>query len=394
MQEQTDNQNQGDSPLPPPVPISIPQLVFSCACGTKLKVPISLLGKQVKCPACSKTVIARPSPEIAAMIEQAESGEESLTPMARRVQAEMDRINSRTNSLGKNIVTFLITMAVFILVFAAFGFFKSGKDGSFSILNVVILMAALMFHEVGHLIAMKIFGYKDVRMFFIPMLGAAVSGSETTPDSTHKAVVSLCGPVPGILLGTALGISHFVAPHPFLRDACSMLLLLNIFNLLPFHPLDGGRFFDDILLSRSPVTELWFKAITTSLLLVIALLINAWLLAAFAVLVLISLRSGYATSLLASDVRNELPAGGSYTLKTIPPAELNMIVDLLQVRLHPAQFVPSVMAPIAMRVWNRVCDRPATVTAIVLLLMAYAAFLALGLIFGIVWAILVIKKKI
>jgi len=48
---------------------------------------------------------------------------------------------------------------------------------------------------------MKLFGYRDVQMFFIPMLGAAVSGVESNPSSVRKAIVSLLGPLPGIIIG-------------------------------------------------------------------------------------------------------------------------------------------------------------------------------------------------
>lgn len=40
-----------------------------------------------------------------------------------------------------------------------------------------ILLPVLLFHEAGHYLAMKIFGYRNLKMFFIPLFGAAVTGA-------------------------------------------------------------------------------------------------------------------------------------------------------------------------------------------------------------------------
>src|SRR5258706_5980780 len=41
---------------------------------------------------------------------------------------------------------------------------------------LLVLVGVLLFHELGHYLGMRAFGYGDVRMFFIPFFGAAVSG--------------------------------------------------------------------------------------------------------------------------------------------------------------------------------------------------------------------------
>jgi hypothetical protein len=45
---------------------------------------------------------------------------------------------------------------------------------------------------------MRIFHYRDVRMFFIPFFGAAVSGRHYNIAGWKKAVVSMMGPVPAL----------------------------------------------------------------------------------------------------------------------------------------------------------------------------------------------------
>src|SRR5215475_12594763 len=72
-----------------------------------------------------------------------------------------------------------------------------------------ILIGVLLFHELGHFAAMKAFGYTDLKIFFIPFFGAAVSGHASGIAPWKRAVVALAGPVPGIVvavLGVWLGV--------------------------------------------------------------------------------------------------------------------------------------------------------------------------------------------
>jgi hypothetical protein len=82
--------------------------------------------------------------------------------------------------------------------------------------------------------------------------GAAVSGNETAPNAVKEALVLFLGPVPGILLGIGAGFAYLHTGHPLLKTAMEVCLFLNLFNLLPFHPL----------LSNHPRLGTAFKALT------------------------------------------------------------------------------------------------------------------------------------
>src|SRR5262249_49106418 len=56
-----------------------------------------------------------------------------------------------------------------------------------------LLLPVLLFHECGHYVAMRAFGYRNLRMFFIPFLGAAVAGKNFNVAGWKKAVVALAG---------------------------------------------------------------------------------------------------------------------------------------------------------------------------------------------------------
>src|SRR5262245_10303645 len=92
-----------------------------------------------------------------------------------------------------------------LLFIALFSFFVlSQLDGLKSLPRIATLVGVLLFHEGGHWAAMRVFGYRDVRVFFIPFLGAATSGRARGVAGWKEAVVSLMGPVPGIIAGAVV----------------------------------------------------------------------------------------------------------------------------------------------------------------------------------------------
>src|SRR5690242_1195139 len=66
---------------------------------------------------------------------------------------------------------------------------------------IILITAIVLIHELGHFFAMKVFRYKDLGIFFIPLLGAYVSGTKREVSQRESAIILLAGPLPGILLG-------------------------------------------------------------------------------------------------------------------------------------------------------------------------------------------------
>lgn len=116
--------------------------------------------------------------------------------------------------------------------------------------EIVILIGALLFHELGHLAAMKLLKYNDVKMFFIPFIGAAVSGKSRNDTAVKSCIVSLMGPFPGILVGIFLYFLFLLTKNYFVFKTAQVMLLLNAFNFLPIMPLDGGRYIDVLFINR------------------------------------------------------------------------------------------------------------------------------------------------
>lgn len=157
------------------------------------------------------------------------------------------------------------------------------------------LLAVLLIHEGGHVVAMRMFKFRDVNVFFIPFLGALATGNGKPWGLApwKSAIVSLAGPLPGIVLAGALLVISVT--HPSLLPSYTWILmttmfLLNLFNLLPLGNLDGGQFLQAALFTRFPRAELVFRVGGSLLLAYFGLESDMPMLAAFAALPLLSIR--------------------------------------------------------------------------------------------------------
>jgi Zn-dependent protease len=99
----------------------------------------------------------------------------------------------------------------------------------------------LFVHEMGHVIQLRREGIQASAPMFIPFLGAVVAAKSLGEDAAAEARVGLAGPVLGSL-GAALLIPIWHATGNEFWEALAFTgFFLNLFNLLPVVPLDGGR---------------------------------------------------------------------------------------------------------------------------------------------------------
>ena len=144
-------------------------------------------------------------------------------------------------------------MKLLLLLLSGAKFFKLLSTGGTMLVSLVVyawiygwryalgFILLLFCHEMGHYVAARQRGLNVGTPMFIPFVGAWIELKEQPHDAETEAYVGMAGPFAGTLAS--------VACYFWARDTSSQLLLavsysgffLNLFNLIPLPPFDGGR---------------------------------------------------------------------------------------------------------------------------------------------------------
>jgi membrane-associated protease RseP (regulator of RpoE activity) len=128
-------------------------------------------------------------------------------------------------------------------------------------------------------------------MLFIPLMGAFVQGSKKQYSQKESFLVIAAGPFPGVVFGLTL---LFLAHHyqqTWLLELSFLFLFLNVINLLPIDPLDGGQLFKLFVRQKRDLFLLVFALLSSLLMITVGYLIESWILFAFGLLMSFKVRS-------------------------------------------------------------------------------------------------------
>lgn len=131
-----------------------------------------------------------------------------------------------------------------------------------NIAYIAALLVVLLIHEFGHFFAMKLYNYQNVKLFIVPLLGAFVSGKKHSVSQKQMSIIILAGPVPGIIIGTVLYAIHRANPNETVKMLANVFIFINIFNLLPIYPLDGGRLLENLFINNNHGIRLVFTILS------------------------------------------------------------------------------------------------------------------------------------
>lgn len=148
-------------------------------------------------------------------------------------------------------------------------------------LLIAILLGVLLFHELGHFLMMKFFGYDNLKMLFLPFIGAMVSGKKKVYSQIEGSIMLLAGPVPGIILGYILLEVGWSAELTFLVQLGVILILLNVMNLIPLDPLDGGQLIKVLFFAHHELTQLIFTLISSMAVIAFGVWFDSWIVIIF-----------------------------------------------------------------------------------------------------------------
>ena len=132
----------------------------------------------------------------------------------------------KTKFLG-TAITMVVSAGAYALIFPVW----------FAVGFVVLIWV----HEMGHVLQLKREGIPASAPWFIPFLGAFVAMKQMPKNALAEARVGLAGPVLGSLGALGAWGVYEVTGAPLFLGLAYIGFFLNLFNLLPMLPLDGGR---------------------------------------------------------------------------------------------------------------------------------------------------------
>ena len=292
-----------------------------------------------------------------------------------RYQTTMEAIRQKQQKQKKGYLKNIAILAITLFIFFQLGFFHWGLHA------VLLILLVLVVHEMGHFLGMKMFGYRNIQMFFIPLLGAAVSGHSQNIAAWKKATVFLLGPLPGICISVIMFLTYLITAQELYLQMGSMFLFINIINLLPIYPLDGGQFLHQVLFSRNRYLELVINIITATGLLLAGFAMKSWFLKILGFINLFSITfkfkmAGVAGQLKASLLKTSTQDTEHVSLdvygEDIPEHIMKQMIGWIHQNM-PAAMKPKAIAATVLQLWARVRVDPPKAGATAALLVTFVA---------------------
>jgi Zn-dependent protease len=159
-------------------------------------------------------------------------------------------LRRRLSAFGAGIVALLAKFKAVILLAPKLKLFASSGTILVSLAAYALLwgwtfaagfIALLFVHEMGHVIALRREGLKASAPMFIPFMGAVIAARSLGRNALAEARVGLAGPIVGSLGAAACLLIWRATGDEMWRALAYTGFFLNLFNLLPVVPLDGGR---------------------------------------------------------------------------------------------------------------------------------------------------------
>ncbi len=156
----------------------------------------------------------------------------------------------RIAPLGAAVLAFLAKLKAILLFAGQFKLLVTAGSMAVSVVAYASLwgwtfavgfVVLLLVHEMGHVIALRREGIRASAPTFIPFLGAVISSRSLGDDALAEARVGLAGPILGSIGAGACLLIWKLTGNPYWQALGFTGLFLNLFNLLPVVPLDGGR---------------------------------------------------------------------------------------------------------------------------------------------------------
>ncbi len=185
---------------------------------------------------------------------------------------------------GRNRVLLILFMLLIVFV-----------SSSYELSAYIILAEALgvlIIHELGHFLMQRILKQNVQGMFLISFIGNYTNSLRKNQSLKAFTAITLMGPIPGIIVGLVL---FFIAlnspPNQYLVEISFLFISINVLNLLPIDPFDGGKILNVYFFNQNDNYKMFFVLFSSIILIVVGFLFSYLPIVIFGLLMSIKVRS-------------------------------------------------------------------------------------------------------
>ena len=164
---------------------------------------------------------------------------------------------------------YLEPLFLLLIGFFAFSGLTSMQQLPTQLLWAPVLFIGILWHEIGHAIAIQKFGYGTSEIVLQGLGGVTINRRGKTPPG-RGAVISVAGPVFSLSLTVVFGIATLLYQNDDLLGQFFFFMawangIWAVFNMLPIAPLDGGHIVLHGLRSKFPERKAYLYSAYSSL---------------------------------------------------------------------------------------------------------------------------------
>lgn len=174
-----------------------------------------------------------------------------------------------------------IAITIFIMVF----YFSE------NIILVGSVFAIIICHELGHFVGMKWFKFNDKKMMYVPFFSPFLKQKTETVSQKQYLITVLLGALPGVIIGTFLFYAYLNTKNELLLNVSTLFIAINIFSLLPFDPLDGGKIIETLFFPNNNIFKMFFVLISSVIFIFVGFYFEMYVLMAFGFLMAFKVKS-------------------------------------------------------------------------------------------------------
>ncbi len=139
-----------------------------------------------------------------------------------------------------------------------------------------MLLLMIFIHELGHIWAMKRSGIKTKGIYLIPFVGGAAVAEEEFKTRREEAFIAIMGPWFGFAISLIYLLGYYITDNPIFAAGCAWCCLINLVNLLPVNPLDGGRILKSLAFSIGNVWGIVFLSFGILAMITMVIFFKVW----------------------------------------------------------------------------------------------------------------------